>query len=67
MEAPGMVTAIEQYELPAGFRRLGDMEADYIDLFTISTRDVADASPERWARAAIEDVAGRGGLFIWRR
>jgi hypothetical protein len=66
MEVTGVATAIQQYEFPAEFRRLGGMEADYIDLFTISTRDVVDASPERWARTVIEDVAGLGGQFIWR-
>ena len=40
---------------------------DYIDLFTVTTYGAADASPEPWARTAIEDVAGPRGQFIWRR
>jgi hypothetical protein len=39
---------------------------DYVDFFTTTTKSAADASPERWSRTAIEDVAGRGGQFIWR-
>jgi hypothetical protein len=39
---------------------------DYVDLFTVTTDGPACVSPERWCRAAIEDVAGLGGRFIWR-
>jgi hypothetical protein len=32
----------------------------------VTTNGAAYASPEQWSRTAIEDVAGRGGQFIWR-
>jgi hypothetical protein len=38
---------------------------DYVDLFTVTPDEPACLSPERWSRAAIEDVAGLGGRFIW--
>ncbi|MFI6285373.1 hypothetical protein ACIBCM_11550 [Streptomyces sp. NPDC051018] len=37
----------------------------YADLFTM-TAGVPGSSPEQWARALFEDVAGRGGQFVWR-
>jgi len=39
---------------------------DYIDFFVAATRDATTASPEKWARTAIEGAAGLGGQFIWR-
>jgi hypothetical protein len=63
-----MPSAIQQRNIPEVIRSLSGMDnPDYIDLFTVATNGAADASPEQWARTAIEDVAGRGGQFIWRR
>ena len=39
---------------------------DYFDVFTITATAGADTSPERWARVAVEDVAGAAGQFVWR-
>jgi hypothetical protein len=62
-----MASVIQQRNIPEVIRGLSGMESpDYIDLFTVTTNRAADASPERWCRAAIEDVAGLGGQFIWR-
>lgn len=62
-----MPSVIQQHNIPAVIRSLSGMESpDYIDLFTVTTHGAADASPEQWARTAIEDVAGLGGQFIWR-
>ena len=62
-----MPSVIQQRNLPEVIRALSGMDSpDYIDLFTVTTNGVADASPERWCRTAIEDVAGLGGQFIWR-
>jgi hypothetical protein len=43
----------------------GASDADYADAFTLETDVVA--TPEQWARAAMEDVAGEGGQQLWRR
>lgn len=43
----------------------GPLHADYADIFTLTT-DVA-TTPDRCARAMLEDVAGDGGQRIWRR
>ena len=62
-----MPSVIQQHSIPEVIRALSGMESpDYIDLFTVTTNGAADASPERWSRAAIEAVAGLGGQVIWR-
>jgi hypothetical protein len=62
-----MLVVIPQRDIPDVIRALGGMERpDYMDLFTVTTDEAADASPEQWFRTAIEDVAGPRGQFIWR-
>jgi hypothetical protein len=62
-----MPAVIQQRNIPEVVRFLSGMERpDYIDLFTVTTTGAGSASPERWARTAVESVAGRGGQFIWR-
>lgn len=62
-----MPLVTQQRTIPEVIRSLGGMDRpDYIDLFTATTGEAADASPERWSRTAIEDVAGLGGQLIWR-
>jgi hypothetical protein len=62
-----MPSVIQQRNIPEVIRSLSGMaRPDYIDLFTVTTHGAPDASPELWFRTAIEDVAGRGGQFIWR-
>ena len=62
-----MPSVIQQRNIPEVIRALSGMDRpDYIDLFTVTTNGAADATPEQWSRTAIEDVAGRGGQFIWR-
>ncbi|WP_187363957.1 hypothetical protein [Streptomyces piniterrae] len=41
-------------------------DPDYIDLFTLTTQDASHRSPEQWARAAFDDVAGLRGQLTWR-
>src|SRR5438093_4226600 len=43
-------------------------DPDYVDLFTITTPRARDASPEEWARAALEDSpsARRFAFIPWR-
>ena len=63
-----MSSVTQQRTIPEAIRSLSGMESpDYSDLFTVRIRGAADASPEQWARTAVEDVAGPGGQFIWRR
>ncbi|WP_431951799.1 hypothetical protein [Nocardia lijiangensis] len=57
----------QQHEIPDAIRALGTLaDPDYIDVFTLVASDAANWSPEQWARAAFEDVAGLQGQFIWR-
>jgi hypothetical protein len=62
-----MAPAIQQPDVPAEIRAASGMDRpDYVDLFSVATGKAADASPEQWARTAVEEVAGLGGQFIWR-
>ena len=62
-----MPTTHQQHPVPESIRTLGALtDLDYIDLFTLTTADAADWSPEQWARAMFVDVAGLGGQFIFR-
>jgi hypothetical protein len=62
-----MPSVIQQRNIPEAIRALSGMDRpDYIDLFTVTTNGAADATAEQWLRTALEDVAGRGGQFIWR-
>ncbi|MEU6238499.1 hypothetical protein, partial [Kitasatospora sp. NPDC047058] len=55
-----------RHEAPEGVRTfLGPGQAGYTDTFALATDGTA-SSPERWARALFEDVAGLQGQFIWR-
>lgn len=62
-----MPSVTQQRDIPEATRSSSGMDGpDYSDLFTVTIHGAADASPERWSRTAIEDVAGLGGQFIWR-
>jgi hypothetical protein len=62
-----MLSVIQQRTIPGAIRALSGMERpDYIDVFTVTTNGAAEATPEQWFRTALEEVAGRGGQFIWR-
>ena len=62
-----MLSVIQERTIPDAIRALSSMDRpDYIDVFTVTTNGAADATPEEWFRTALEDVAGRGGQFIWR-
>ena len=61
------LTARQQHDIPEAIRSLSPIPGpDYADLFTLTTDDAARRSPEQWARAALEDVAGLQGQVIWR-
>ncbi|MEV0443794.1 hypothetical protein AB0I84_31175 [Streptomyces spectabilis] len=56
----------QEQPVPAPILALSTMERpDYVDLFTLSG-GVPGRSPEEWAKALFEDVAGRSGQFVWR-
>ncbi|WP_412074928.1 hypothetical protein ACLF6K_02125 [Streptomyces xanthophaeus] len=55
-----------QEPVPEQIRALSTMtDPSYVDLFTMSG-GVPGRSPEQWARVLFDDVAGRGGQFVWR-
>jgi hypothetical protein len=61
-----MPTVLRQHDIPESLRSRSTLKADYIDLFTVAIEEAPDRSPEQWARATVEDVAGLGGQFLWR-
>jgi hypothetical protein len=62
-----MLSVIQQRTIPESILAVSGMDrADYIDVFTVTTNGAGEATPEQWFRTALEDVAGRGGQFIWR-
>jgi len=59
-------TVFQQREVPEAIRSVSAFAShDYVDLFTVTTDAAAGASPEHWARAAVE-AAGLAGQFVWR-
>jgi hypothetical protein len=59
-------TVFQQRNVPEAIRSLSTLASpDYVDLFTVTTSETEGASPEQWARAAVE-AAGLGGQFVWR-
>lgn len=62
-----MTTVLQQRNVPDAIRSLSTLDSpDYVDLFTVTTREAAEKSPEQWARAGVEDAAGLAGQFVWR-
>lgn len=62
-----MLSVIQERTIPEAIRVLSGMDRpDYFDVFTVTTTGAANATPEQWFRTALDDVAGRGGRFIWR-
>lgn len=60
-------TTVGLADIPDAIRDLAALaDADYADLATAATGRV-DASPEEWARAALEDTpTGRSAPLLWR-
>ncbi|MGW2207071.1 hypothetical protein [Streptomyces sp. NPDC001774] len=61
-----VLTVRQLHNIPQAIRALSPTDPDYIDVFTLTTNDASHRSPDQWARAAFEDVAGLKGQFIWR-
>ncbi|MEU2394639.1 DUF2867 domain-containing protein [Streptomyces sp. NPDC007369] len=60
------LTVRQRHDVPAEVRALVPADSGYVDLFTLTAEGASRRSPEQWARALFEDVAGRQGQFIWR-
>jgi hypothetical protein len=59
-------TVFQQRNVPEAIRSRSTLASpDYVDLFTVTTSEAEDASPEQWARAVV-DAAGLAGQFVWR-
>ena len=59
------MTARQRHDIPEDIRSLAP--ADYVDLFTATVPETAAAaSPEQWARAAMEGAPAAGRFLCWR-
>ena len=63
-----MSTIVGLRNLPNAIRSLGALASpDYVDLYTVTTSEATDKSPEEWARAVLEDTPlGRSAPALWR-
>jgi hypothetical protein len=61
-------TVVGLPNLPEAIRSLGGLASpDYADLYTVTTREAMDKSPEDWARATLEETpTGRSAPSLWR-
>ncbi|WP_418960157.1 DUF2867 domain-containing protein [Streptomyces tritici] len=59
-------TVRQETSVPAGITALAPEGSGYADVFTLTAAGASARSPEQWARALFEEVAGRQGQFIWR-
>ncbi|MDO3650644.1 hypothetical protein [Nocardia mangyaensis] len=65
---PAAVSPTESPErrMPDEIRAHIMVDPDYVDCFRLATAEPTTWSPERWARTALDDIAGAKGQFIWR-
>jgi hypothetical protein len=61
-------TAVGVRNVPEAIRSLGALaNPDYVDLYTVTTSEATDKSPEDWARSALEETpTGRSAPSLWR-
>ncbi|HZE38808.1 MAG TPA: hypothetical protein VE172_08340 [Stackebrandtia sp.] len=59
-------TVRELTDIPDTLRGLVSIDADAVDVFTLTAPDAGHYTPEQWARCAFEQVAGRKGQLMWR-
>ena len=62
----GRVSGRREHVIPAAIRSLDPMSSHYVDLFSISVSRADEASPEQWARAAMEGSPALGRFLAWR-
>jgi hypothetical protein len=61
------ITVVQRRNVPETIRALGSLaKLDYVDLFVATTSEATDASPEQWARAAMERASPAGRFIAWR-
>ena len=58
--------AARVHEIPSRLVELCPFAEDYVDLFTLPSTPLAVASPEEWARAAMEGAPAAGTFLAWR-
>jgi hypothetical protein len=66
---PRQPTIVQHREIPEVIRSLTTLGSpDYVDLFTATTTEVIDRSPEQWARAVLEQapLARHNARVLWR-
>jgi hypothetical protein len=63
-----VLTAVGVRNVPEAIRSLGALaNPDYVDLYTVTTSEATNKSPEDWARAALEETpTGRSAPSLWR-
>ncbi|MEA2516412.1 MAG: hypothetical protein QOG16_250, partial [Actinomycetota bacterium] len=59
-------TVLQQLTIPDAISALDVLPSDYIDLFVATTPQATDASPELWARVALEEASAAGRFVAWR-
>ncbi|MFG2332543.1 DUF2867 domain-containing protein [Streptomyces sp. NPDC048604] len=59
-------TVRQLHDIPAEIRTLAPVGSGYADLFTLTAPGASQSTPEQWARALFEEVAGLQGQFVWR-
>ncbi|MGW5385440.1 hypothetical protein [Nocardia sp. NPDC003963] len=63
----GAPVAFRRHDIDESIRAHGGPAAyDYADQFTIVPAPGRSATPEEWARTALDEVAGIRGQFVWR-
>jgi hypothetical protein len=66
---PRQPTVVQHHDIPEVVRCLSTLaRPDYLDLFTATTTQAIDRSPEQWARAVLEQapLARRNARVLWR-
>lgn len=61
-----ILSAREPRDVPAAVRSLSPLDPHYADAFSLVAPDAGRWSAEQWARALLDDVAGRTGQLLWR-
>lgn len=55
-----------RHDIPKAIRALDVLPSHYLDITTETVNPALEASPERWARASLEDASAVGRSVAWR-
>ncbi|MFQ6397408.1 hypothetical protein ACLMAJ_28660 [Nocardia sp. KC 131] len=67
IEEPSEQVVLQQHQISESTRTHSTIiDPEYVDQFILATNAAAVGSPEQWARAALEGVAGVMGQIVWR-